>query len=114
MDLIILKNNMKNKVIKYSNYSFLGFISLSSIYIFFQFLPEDSNQFVRRLRAIIGYFIVAPIILASLYFSTIVLFDYVAAKFKQPIKHFLFILPFLLFFVVYTILFIYAIFIKQY
>lgn len=114
MDLIILESNMKNRIIKYANYGLLGFIILTSMYILAQFLPEDSNKFIRRLKTIMGYFVFMPIFFISLYFSIVVLLDYISVKFKQPIKHFLFVLPFLVYFTIYIGMFIYAVFIKKY
>ena len=105
---------MTNKTIKFSYYVLIGFIILVVINIFSIYLPEDSVNFMRKLKPIIGYFIFIPIFLITLILSIIVLKDYIKNKFEKPIKYFLMILPFLIYFIIYSGMFIYGVFIKQY
>lgn len=105
---------MKNKIIKYSNYTLIGFIILILINVLSELIPENPSRLLRQILAIINYFIFIPIFFISLYFSIVVLLDYISVKFKQPIKHFLFVLPFLLYFIIYIGMFIYVVFIKKY
>ncbi len=115
MVLITLNiHQMTNKIKKFSYYVFIGFIILVMINILSMYMPEDSIDFTRKLKPIIGYFIFIPIFLIILFLSIIVLVNYIKNKFDQPIKYFLMILPFLLYFIIYSGVLIYAIFIKQY
>lgn len=105
---------MENKIIKFANYTLIGFVVLISINILSEIVPTNPCRLLRQILAVINYFIFIPIFLLSIYFSIVVLLGYISVKFKQPIKHFFFVLPFLIYFVIYISMFIYAVFIKEY
>lgn len=99
------------KIKKYSLYSIIGFTILLSMNLL-QLLPEETSLFVRRFKAIVGYFIFIPLLIITSYFSFIIFWDYLKNRFKQPIKYFLFIVPFLIYLIYFFIIMIYGVFIK--
>jgi hypothetical protein len=101
---------MENRTKKFSHYTIIGFIILLSINILSIIIPENPIGIVRRISGLLNWFVFIPIFLITTFFSVWVLIDYLKHKFKLPIKYFLKILPFLVYFILYVIGFIYAVF----
>ncbi len=47
-------------------YGIIGVLILVIVKVLYFFLPEDSTQFVRRSKGIIGYLIVLPVLILTL------------------------------------------------
>jgi formate hydrogenlyase subunit 3/multisubunit Na+/H+ antiporter MnhD subunit len=105
---------MTNRTKKFSYYALIGFVILILINVLLAFVPEDTTGTLRKVLGIINWLIFIPVFIVTLFFSVWVLVDYMRNNFKPPIKYFLQILPFLIYFIIYLGMFIYAVFIKQY
>ena len=96
---------MDIRIKKYSIYIFVGSIFLIVVYTIGPLVPE-SNHFIRRLKAIIGYFIALPIVLICIILSIKVLSYYISRKSIPSIKYFLMIIPFVVFMIWFATLLI--------
>ena len=67
---------MEAKVVKFVRYIIIIFIILLSINFISEIIPEYPTRFLRRVLAIINWFIYVPLFFSSFYFIIIVIFNH--------------------------------------
>ena len=98
---------------KYSKYSLIGFIILISINILSEIVPQNPTRILRIVLSFINWFVFIPTIFITLYFTIVSLKPYIKNQFKSLDKYFLFLIPFVVYFIYYVINFSYIVFIKK-
>lgn len=94
METKFQKINIRIK--KHSYYVLVVSIFLIVYYSIGPIIPE-SNHIIRRLKAIIGYFIALPFMIVAIVLTIKIFSFYISRKFKPPIKYLVMITPFLIF-----------------